>query len=739
VLLALALLGGVAFAFRQVLTGQVIGGRDAFRLGFPDSGFLLECLRRLELPLWNPYLHLGQPFAATIQSQAFYPPNILLTLLFGPVVGYTVNHLLHVALAAGGTWWLCRRLRCSPVASVFAAAAFGLSPVYVVMGNLRNMASAAAWTGVLLVAALQLGERPSARRVALLAAVTALTFLCGSPEVLVWQGLLAVLLVAATAEKRAVVLSAGAFAWAVGLCALVVLPAMELARNSLRGTAFQQNPLDWSTSWAQLLALAWPNAGEPRVPGFAGPDQSLLFTNFIGTLTCALALVGVRRSRRVLPFAAGALLCALLCLGRNFPPSAWLLSHPPFNFFRFPAKYLVGVCFCLAVLAAFGLDRLAVLARRVRATPLRAASALAVGVALTALVVPLSAHPPFREGASQGAPWMMLFLTGAGALFLAIPSGSRRPGRARGALACLAGLELCAAHLFLVTDTPGWSSPARLEQASVVRGLLPPSFAGRISIARGAYGGNELGDLSEVSRDGLLANRFVEEGVHALEGYGPPEPARLRTFHLAGDRSIYDLTGVSAYLRYGPPPFPDLQRVPTGERLPSLYLSSTALPRAFVVQRAQVVTDTEALARVKDPTQPFRHTAFLASGEPLDGTPCESQVRITEERANTLSLEAQVCAEGYLVLSDAHYPGWIVEVDGAPAPLHRADYALRAVRLPAGAHRVVFRYRPGSFTVGALVSLLSLLGLGVALARRVKAAPVRAPEDAAREDDAQAA
>jgi hypothetical protein len=525
----------------------------------------------------------------------------------------------------------------------------------------------------------------------------------------------------------------------VGLCALVVLPAMELARNSLRGTAFQQNPLDWSTSWAQLLALAWPNAGEPRVPGFAGPDQSLLFTNFIGTLTCALALVGVRRSRRVLPFAVGALLCALLCLGRNFPPSAWLLSHPPFNFFRFPAKYLVGVCFCLAVLAAFGLDRLAVLARRVSATPLRAASALAVGVALTALVAPLSAHPPFREGASQGAPWMMLFLTGAGALFLAIPSGSRRPGRARGALACLAGLELCAAHLFLVTDTPGWSSPARLEQASVVRGLLPPSFAGRISIARGAYGGNELGDLSEVSRDGLLANRFVEEGVHALEGYGPPEPARLRTFHLAGDRSIYDLTGVSAYLRYGPPPFPDLQRVPTGERLPSLYLSSTALPRAFVVQRAQVVTDTEALARVKDPTQPFRHTAFLASGEPLDGTPCESQVRITEERANALSLEAQVCAEGYLVLSDAHYPGWIVEVDGAPAPLHRADYALRAVRLPAGAHHVVFRYRPGSFTVGALVSLLSLLGLGVALARRVKAAPVRAPEDAAREDDAQAA
>jgi hypothetical protein len=308
------------------------------------------------------------------------------------------------------------------------------------------------------------------------------------------------------------------------------------------------------------------------------------------------------------------------------------------------------------------------------------------------------------------------------------------------ALACLAGLELCAAHLFLVTETPGWASAARLEQSSVVRGLLPPSFAGRISIARGEYSGHaEVERLFEVSRDGLLANRFVEEGVHALEGYGPPEPARLFDFYLAGDRSIFDLTAVSAYLRYGPPPFDDLQRIPTGEQLPRLYVSSTALPRAFVVQRARVVPDAEALARVKDPAQPFRHTAFLASGEPLDGPPCESQVRITEERANTLSLEAQVCAEGYLVLSDSHFPGWVVEVDGAPAALHRADYALRAVRLPAGAHHVVFRYRPASFTVGALLSLLSLLGLGVALLRRGKVAPVRAPEATASASDIQAA
>ncbi len=66
---------------------------------------------------------------------------------------------------------------------------------------------------------------------------------------------------------------------------------------------------------------------------------------------------------------------------------------------------------------------------------------------------------------------------------------------------------------------------------------------------------------------------------------------------------------------------------------------------------------------------------------------------------------------GLLVLTDLHAPGWIAEEAGRRLPILRADGYFRAVALPAGTHRVVFRYRPITFYAGAAVSGLALLVL----------------------------
>jgi len=72
-------------------------------------------------------------------------------------------------------------------------------------------------------------------------------------------------------------------------------------------------------------------------------------------------------------------------------------------------------------------------------------------------------------------------------------------------------------------------------------------------------------------------------------------------------------------------------------------------------------------------------------------------------------IQVEADQPGYLVLTDAFYPGWQATVDGTPTPILRADPYFRAVRLEAGQHQVEFVYRPLSLRLGAALSSLSLL------------------------------
>ena len=95
-------------------------------------------------------------------------------------------------------------------------------------------------------------------------------------------------------------------------------------------------------------------------------------------------------------------------------------------------------------------------------------------------------------------------------------------------------------------------------------------------------------------------------------------------------------------------------------------------------------------------------------------------IALTEYRPNYLKYEYSSPEEAVAVFSEIYYDrGWTAWVDGEPAPAFRADYVLRAMRLPAGRHTVEWRFRAPRWEavegVTLACSLLILLGAAAAL------------------------
>jgi uncharacterized membrane protein YfhO len=76
---------------------------------------------------------------------------------------------------------------------------------------------------------------------------------------------------------------------------------------------------------------------------------------------------------------------------------------------------------------------------------------------------------------------------------------------------------------------------------------------------------------------------------------------------------------------------------------------------------------------------------------------------------------------GLAIVLDPWFPGWKATVDGAPAPLARADYAFMAVPVPAGQHQLRLEYHPTQLGRGIAVAAATALALLGALAWRRRA------------------
>ena len=364
-----------------LLSNVVPYERDTTVFYFPLMSWVAERLQHGELPLWTPQVFGGYPIFADGEIGLAYPPVLLALLALPADRAFVVLRLVHLSVAALGTFALARTWRLPYASAVLAGVVFALGSFLQAQIHHENVVRTASWLPVILAATERALTRTGWRaqlRWTLLAAVP-----LGLAGLSLHSQMLAIDLL--------ILAGYGAFRWAVGQLALVgvarawlgrliavarviapialiglglaavqLVPLVELAGFSRRGSGIP---------YAESAAYSLTPYGlvQPIFPYvFRGPAneqwglwthwESYLYIGLAPLVLATVALVCVRR-REVLAWGVMGGLGLLLALGQYSPINLhyllWLL--PGLSGLRAPGRFSVVVVLAGGMLAAYGL------------------------------------------------------------------------------------------------------------------------------------------------------------------------------------------------------------------------------------------------------------------------------------------------------------------------------------------------------------------------------------------------
>ena len=716
------LLAAVLIFFLPVVLGRAWiprGGGDSVSFLYPMYRFAAQSFQAGSIPLWNPYQYAGSLFIADNQTGIFYPPNLVLFLL-KPDFSYRAIEWLVIGhfLFAGVSMYFCMRLLRSQepfprTAALIAALAYMFGGVFIAhIGNL-NLIAVAAWlplTFLALHCAITAGSRKTGIGLAILSGVFLgtgtlaghgqVTFLlaaylgfyalyCAISERSFWP-LTALLLLGVTA---------------VGLAAINLIPSLEAVQYSVRAEFDARRAAGYALPWRGLLGLFAPDfygRGQVRFWG----DWPRVEYGYVGVLTLFLAGVGIvsDRSRVARFFAITIPLFLVLALGDNTPLYPLLVRLVPAFPFQVPARFVLLLDFSLAGLAAIGMAQLMKRPHTLRRYLIAAA------LAGTAVLVMLFWQ---YHSAVQDVPQhqqQMLLAIAAFTLF-AIGSWlliwSRGQERISAQTFGLLGVLLLAVDLLAL----GWY--VELEPNNPERGFAAGSPA--LEFLKENAGLQRV----EISTSAWQPNLPQLEGLYSIDGvYNPLELANYAVYiGSVGYRGspMYNLLGTKYIIagKSGPPGDAAII-VPILDEDPdvTIYLNTLALPRALVLHSAQVVSDHDAaFTAIHDDSFDPQRVVILEEGIALEQEQGQSAITVLAYEPNYAAFEVTTDRPAYFLLSDIHHPQWHATVNGQETSILVADYALRAVYLPAGAHTVEMQFQPPAWTWGVAVTLITLLFL----------------------------
>ena len=736
---ALAFVLGALVIASPWLSGAVTIPWDAKAQAYPQLVFLAHSFAAGDSPFWTPNVFAGHPQIADPQSLIFSPPFLLLALLnpepsFRAADGTVFAMLILAGLAIIAYF---RDRGWHPAGALVAAFAFsfGGSAAWRIqhVGEVLSLC----WFALALFLLERALTRSSARYGVLSGFVAGFMVLGRDQIAFLCTFVLAAFTlwhlvdgagVAARSLRAIRPLLAGLVA-GVFTIAIPIALTLALAEHSNRPTIDYASAARGSLPPLALLSAVVSNlyGVDGPLKDFWGPPSSLIWgatdlvlarnmtAIYFGAiplvaLVCAGLAGAALRQRAVRFFAVMAGVMLLYAIGRYTPLFRLAFAIPGVDLYRRPADATFPLCALTAILAGYCLHALITGGRVGRAW---LGSALVVALFAACVYVAwdkdrlLQAKDPLTIGAVSLAVALLAVLSA--------PLACRRlPALSLIALATLMTADIA------VSNKPNQSTAAAPavydvlrpdtanETLAVIRADIAahqgPDRRDRVELAAVDYSWPNAGLVHGFDHDlgfNPVRLKLFTDATNAQDQIADPDQRTFSPLYAHFNSPLADLLGVRLVLSRFPltrmdPEFkPDEFRLVAQTGAAFIWENPRALPRVMMPGNAQAADFNELLAKGNWPKVDFTRTVLLDGKDIVDaGSHPPGTVRFIAYHNTEIVIDAQSAEGGYVELNDIWHPWWYADVDGAPAPILRANVMFRAVHVPAGNHRVRFRFRP---------------------------------------------
>lgn len=717
---------------------------DIPSLVYPWRMFVIETLKSGVFPLWNPYYFAGMPLLANFQSAVFSLSNIFF-LFFPKINAWSIGIISQSFLTMFFTFLFLRHLKLSKIAAIFGGIVFAFSGFSLMWLEYNLHGWVGMWLPLLLLITDKIIETKKIKWVFLGSFILAIQIFAGYPQI-VFYSLTAVAFYTVFFRHSLSLRVVLFVLLGISLAAVQILPGWEALRLSVR----KIDPIANLSSggflpWENLIALLAPDFfGNPATYNFWGRPWYDNFALYVGVLPLVFTVFTVfLRKDRVSQFFTFLVFFALLLALPN-PVAKWISKTGIYGVNAISARIIFLLDFSLAILAALGLDWLITKFKNdsYQGNKNRKKILIILFVFLAILFslwfFVLTANKFFPQAewlihlsvAKRNLilPTAIFFLLVLILIFLLFFKKYFPPYFFYFSIILI--LFLGTFDLFRF----GWKY-LPFSKPELVFPLTPTIefLQSKEKPFRVEFG------------ETIPQNMWMTYGLESAAGYDAMAPLRytqflgaLRTGKVDNpygrvaqvenyESKLFDLLNIKYVLAVKfnergergiegkpRPIFQDPKfKLVFEDKSVQIYENINALPRAFLVHNIVFKkNDQEIIDEILSPKFDLSKSIVLEESVDLEDGKFDSQ----KESVNYLKYTSQESViktnseiESFLFVADAFYPGWQAFIDGKETKIYRANFAFRAVKVPAGIHEVKFIYNPVTFRLGLFISLGTFL------------------------------